>query len=94
MKTISINKTYNLLTEPLTRGQIMAQLDVDGDVKAIVAIDVSDMVRYDLEWLLDSFEELMLGSGILGNISYHVVGLSEDGYTLHFEVVAQVDLCD
>ncbi len=94
MKTISINKTYNLLTEPLTREQIAAQLKDNGDVKAVVGIEVSGMVQYDLEWLLDSFEELMLGSGILGNISYHVVGLSEDGYTLHFEVVAQVELCD
>ncbi len=94
MDMITINKKYPLLTKPLTREQIVGQLDDCGDVKATVAVELSEIIDNDIEGLMDILEERMLSTGILSNISYEAIGVSDDGYNIHINVCAQVELFD
>jgi hypothetical protein len=79
---------YKIQNKPLTKAQLKEWADPSGWVDDIVVkVDLSEIIESDLEGFLDLLGELV-GSPLMQDISYHVVGHDDD--TLHIEVHGDV----
>jgi hypothetical protein len=69
-------QTY--LTEPLTLDEIERQYNLTESVKGVVCMELNDMLEHDLDSFLDALGNKLTGSNLLMDISYQLVGVSED----------------
>ena len=72
---------YDLLTRPLTATQVRRQMDADGLVEGVVAIELDDMIDNDRDRVMELLSELLVDSNGLEDIEYELVG--NDGDMLH-----------
>lgn len=68
-----------VLTAPLAPAEIAARLDSDGMVSGLVAVDVSDLIDGDLEYVLDLLSERLVGSSLGMEIDYQPVHVQDSG---------------
>lgn len=66
--------TIPTLTAPLTPEEIPALLDAEGSITVIVEVGLDELVDNDLEGVLDIISDKVLGSCLLMDFSYEVVG--------------------
>lgn len=85
----AVQLATKLLTAPIEKPLTDAEAGMlqtrDGAVHGIIAVDLCDLIHNDLDAVLDILNE-KLTETLLCNISYRVVGFSEDGKTLHLRV--------
>jgi len=90
----AVQLATKLLTEPMEKPLTVAEAAAiqtrDGTVHGIIAVDLCDLIHNDLDAVLDILNEKLTES-LLCNISYRVVGFSEDGKTLHICVSGNSD---
>ena len=77
-------KKYTVLTKPLSKAAIRRAVKAHERVEGVIAIELDDIVGLDLEGLLDRLGEELVGSCLLMDQGYAVVGHDED--TLHLLV--------
>jgi len=65
--------------------QILRLAKKDGFVHAVVAIDIDEINKADYEHFLDLISRRLVGSELLQDISYRIVGYKSPG-TIHLEV--------
>jgi len=78
-------RTYPPLERPLTAREVKERRDGDGLIRAVIAVDLSDLVDRDLDGLNELADELILPradapdevSPYLSDVSYRVVGAVE-----------------
>jgi hypothetical protein len=75
---------YELLSRPLTAAQIRRQMDADGLVEGVVAIELDDVIDNDRERVMELLSEALIDSNGLEDIEYEMVG--NDGDMLHIQV--------
>lgn len=68
--------TLKILDKPLSKRQIKAQakLDPHGYVSGVVRVRLSDVIDRDLESFLDLLGDKLVGSALLMDIRYEIVG--------------------
>jgi hypothetical protein len=68
------------ITKALSINQIKKRMDETEYITARIAVDLSDLIDGDIEWLNDVASETITGSscGLL-DISYKSVGVTDDG---------------
>lgn len=78
MKTVTVEgRRRRVLDEPLPRREIVRQHDKVGYVSGVVRLDLSD--TFDgFERFLDRISERLVGSDILMEVNYDVVGHEGD----------------
>ena len=90
----AIQLATKMLTEPMERpltAEEAASIQTrDGMVHGIIAVDLCDLIHNDLDDVLDILND-RLTDALLCNISYCVVGFSEDGKALHLRVCGYSD---
>ncbi len=80
---------YTLLPEPYTANQIVKN---GNKVDCVVGVPVNDLIDFDAETLMDTFEQYILDTGILSDIEYDMVGAEPMPVNLiHFRVRAFVE---
>lgn len=77
-------RTYTLLTRPLTEGEILQRADSDNCIEGVVPIDLEFIIDSDLEAFLDDLSVSLVGSELLMDIQYGIVGF--EGEELHIKV--------
>jgi hypothetical protein len=75
---------YELLTRPLTAAQIRRQMDADGVVEGVVAIELDDVIDNDRDRVVELLSELLVDNTALEDIEYELLG--NDGDMLHLHV--------
>ncbi len=75
---------YDLLTRPLTATQIRRQMDADGLVEGVIAIELDDIIDNDRDRVMELLSEALVDSNGLEDIEYELVG--SDGDMLHVSV--------
>lgn len=75
----------DILKKPLGKSQIMARMDRDGYIKGVVAVDLEDVIDGDREAFLNVISTKLVGSDLLMDISYRLVGQRDD--VLYIEVI-------
>jgi hypothetical protein len=79
---------YKLQDKPLTKAQLKDLSDPSGWIDdVVVPVELSEIIDNDLEGFLDIIGE-RVGSPLMQNIGYHVVGHNDN--TLHLEVHGDV----
>lgn len=73
-----------VLTRPLTHAQMRRQMDVNGYVEGVVAVDLDEIVDCDRDTFIGMLSEMLTDSADLDEIEYEVVG--HDGDMLHILV--------
>ena len=90
----AVQLATKLLTAPMEKPLTDAESDMlqtrDGTVHGIVAVDLCDLIDNDLDAVLDLLNE-KLTERLLCDISYRVVGFSEDGKKLYLRVSGHSD---
>jgi hypothetical protein len=76
----------SILYEPLNAEKILAQRDENGFISGLVLVDISDIIDGDLESLLDTVSEKLVGSPLGMEIEYKPVG------ALNGDIVMRVTL--
>ena len=87
--TVTAKHGTEYLWKPLSKSEIIKQMEVDGMVKGKVAIDVSDMIEYGLESIDDIISEALTGTICLQEISFKPIDVDE--YSVVFEVTGWMD---
>lgn len=77
-------------TAPLDKPLTEKDVDSDGWVRGVIRLELSELIRNDLEGALDIMSERLTGSGLLSDIAYEVVG--HDGDTLFVQVSGDAGL--
>lgn len=72
------------LKKPLTARQIRLNLDKEGYITGVVEIDLPEVIRRDFDEFLDLISEKLVGSSLLEDISYRIVGHTAEA--IHLEV--------
>jgi hypothetical protein len=67
----------NVLRSPLTPKQIVEQRTNGGYVTGLVLLDTADMIDGDLESVLDTLSERLVGSSLGMDIAYEAVAVQE-----------------
>ena len=68
------------LTKPLTIEKIYDEIDDENTyIEDNICIDLHTIIDNDLEGFLDIISEKLVGSPLLMDVSYSVVGTTEDG---------------
>lgn len=75
---------YELLSRPLTAAQIRRQMDADGLVEGVIALELDDVIDNDRDRVMELLSEALVGSNGLEDIEYELVG--NDGDMLHILV--------
>lgn len=75
---------YDLLTRPLTASQVRRQMDAQGMVEGVVAVELDDLIDNDRDRVMEILAELLVDSTGLEDIEYEMVGI--DGDLLHLRV--------
>ncbi len=70
--------------------EIIASRNKDDYVKGYIQIDISDMIDNDYEAFLDTISEKLVGSSLLQDIDYDVVGLADESNELILRVSGNV----
>jgi len=83
--------SYILLEAPYARAQIEAIQNTAGSMSGIISVDLDEFIDNDIEGLMDIFEERLVDEGVLGDISYDVVG-NGMGNVIHIRVTGVVEL--
>ncbi len=79
-----IQPIQDLLEEP-----IPANLLVASNINVTVEVDIDMVISFDLESLMDYFEELIVGNaGALSDISFDMVGCNPLTHVVYFKVDA------
>ena len=68
----------------------MPQGDEDNYVEGYVQLHISDMIDNDYEVFLDILSEALVGSNLLMDVNYDVVGMADEPNTLIFKVRGDV----
>lgn len=79
------------LDEPMTVEQIKANINDEGVISGVGAVDLDDMVSNDFDGFLDTLAERLIGSPCLLDIDYRVVGVSDD-QTILVKVTGEASL--
>ncbi|WCK57417.1 hypothetical protein PP175_25455 (plasmid) [Aneurinibacillus sp. Ricciae_BoGa-3] len=77
-----------VLSKPLTIQEIQEQA-VDNYIEGVVAVALSEIIERDFEGFLDLVSEALVGSSLLMNVNYSVVG-NQDEYTVLINVSGDV----
>ena len=72
-------------TEPMTIEEIKTQVDDSGFITGVIKLDLSNLIDNVLEAILDDIAERLVGSPLLMEVSYRIVG-HEGDTTLLLEV--------
>ncbi len=75
---------YDLLTRPLTASQIRRQMDANGVVEGVVAVELDDLIDNDRDRVMEILSEALIDNGALEDIEYEAVGV--DGDMVHLLV--------
>ncbi len=73
-----------VLTRPLTAARMRRQMDANGYVEGVVAVDIDEIIDADRDTFIGMLSEMLTDSPDLDDLEYEVVG--NDGDTLHIEV--------
>lgn len=65
---------YNILERALTHEELKKIVDKDGYIQAIIKVDLFDVIKTDAEGFLDMLSEQLIGSVLLREINYNIVG--------------------
>lgn len=68
-----------ILTKPLTRDQLLQQVDDSGIIETHIAVDLAEIIDNDLEAFLDLLSERTIGSVLGCDIASEPVAVDEDG---------------
>lgn len=74
-----------ILQKPLTQDEVAVRFP-DGMIEVVIAMDLDTFLESSMESIFDQMEEQVL-EGLLGNISYTVVG--HDGNTLFLQILGE-----
>jgi len=69
---------------------VIASRDEDNYVEGYVQLHISDMIDNDYEAFLDILAEALVGSSLLMDVNYDVVGMADEPNTLIFKVTGDV----
>ena len=90
----AVQLATKLRTAPMEKPLNDAESDTlqtrDGNVHGIISVDLCDLIHNDLDAVLDLLNEKLTES-LLCDISYRVVGFSEDGKKLYLRVSGHSD---
>lgn len=78
------------LSAPLTKEQIKARADDDNYIEGVVALKLEELIYNDPAGFLDILSERLVGTSLLMDIQYDVVG--HDGNILHIKVAGDVSV--
>lgn len=67
------------ITEPLSKDELKSIADDDNYVSGNVVVDLDDIVDDDLELFLDELSTSLVGDDLLQDITYALVGTTDDG---------------
>jgi hypothetical protein len=76
---VSVWPTYMTLTDHLPIEETKRQMNAHGRVSGVVPMALEELIDLDLEGLLDYLSELLIGSPLLMDVSYGVVGATPEG---------------
>ena len=67
-----------VLTRPYREEDIRANLDKEGHISGNVPVSLADVISRDLEGFIDLVSEKLVGSDLLMDVSYEVVGVNQE----------------
>jgi hypothetical protein len=82
---------YQLLEQPYTRKQIETIQNTAGSMSGIISVDLHELIDNDFEGLMDIAEERLIAEGVLGDITYKIVGTGLNN-SIHLYVDGVVEL--
>jgi len=82
---------YTKRLRPPTSEELLRQVDAEGWIEGVVAVDLSDVIANDLEGFLDILSEQLTDTPLLQDISWEVVG--QYGDELHLYVTGDATSC-
>lgn len=82
-----------VLREAMDREQIEKVMDENKYVTVVIPVGLKDIIHLDPDGFLDLLSEKITADWLLMDISFHAVGVEDDGHTLLLEVTGDVSQC-
>lgn len=87
----SQKQDYDVLEKPLSQRRQAKMLEEgNGAVDVVVRIRMEEVINHDLKGALDLMSHRAVGHPLLMELDYRVVGVEENGTTLHVNVTGLI----
>lgn len=89
---LQVHMDLPILTKPYTDDEIKQHMDANGYISGLIYVPVSALIHLDFETFLDTISTKLVGSPLLSDVDYNLIGTNIDEDALIFKVSGNTEL--